>query len=66
MATRLLGALLSVKMLHRFEQTNNIDADLAWESWLQCYDGAIETRVPKITVIKSSLPPWFESEVKIK
>ena len=58
-----LGALLTVKMLQRFEQTYNIDVDLAWESWLQCYDDAVKACVPKITVKKSNLPPWFDSAV---
>ena len=36
-------------MLHRLEQTNNKDVDLAvdlaWQSWLQYYDDAVETYV---------------------
>ena len=32
-------------MLHRLEQTNNKDVDLAWESWLQYYDDAVEAYV---------------------
>ena len=32
-------------MLHRLEQTYNKDVDLAWESWLQYYDDAVETYV---------------------
>ena len=39
-------------MLHKLEQTNNKDVDLAWESWFQYYDDAVETCVPKITVRK--------------
>ena len=27
-------------MLHKLEQTDNKDVDLAWESWLQYYDDA--------------------------
>ena len=32
-------------MIHRLEQTNNKDVDLAWESWLQYYDDAVEAYV---------------------
>ena len=43
---------------------------LACESWFQYYDDAVKTYicvpkcVPKITVRKSNLPPWFYSEVR--
>ena len=51
-----LGALLTVKMLQRFEQTDSIDVDVAWVSWLQCYDEAVKACVPEITIRKSNLP----------
>ena len=52
------------KMLQRFEQTDNIDVDLAWESWLQSYDDVVKACAPDITVRKSNLPPWFNSAVR--
>ena len=52
-------------MLQRFEQTDSIDVDVAWVSWLQCYDEAVKACVPEITIRKSNLPLWFDSEVRL-
>ena len=55
-----LRAFLSGKMLQTVECTNNIDVDLDWECWLQCYDDAVKTRVPKISVRRTNLTPLSE------
>ena len=52
-----LGALLSGKILQTFECTINIDVDLDWKCWHQCYDDAVKACVPKINVRRSNLPP---------
>ena len=51
-------------MRQRFEQTDKIDVDIAWLSWLQFYDDTVKACVPEITIRKSNLPPWFNSEVR--
>ena len=42
-------------MFQTVECTNNIDVDLDWECWLQCYGDAVKTCVPKITVRRSNI-----------
>ena len=61
-----LRALLNGKMLHIIECTNNIDVDLYWECWLQCYDNAVKTcvHIKKIKFTTRNLSPWFDAEVR--
>ena len=48
---------ISREMLQTVECTNNIDVDLEWKYWLQCYNDTVKTSVSKINVRTANLPP---------